>query len=167
MVGIPTPPERGCVQLRYVGISCSYVGHREGSHPMCKGSLNYTCAKYAQSFDLRPLFDHLSGSGRSWICWSWCPKVTRGSTRMCWEFNYLDLRQWFVGFQNVPRLIQIRAWQWPLLWCYSCRKPEFPLRKEIKNNKNTVISPLGVWEAWHVVHWDGFPWPSRSRKRGV
>jgi hypothetical protein len=32
----------------------------------------------------------------------------------------------------------------------------------INNHKNTVISPLGGWEARH-----GFPWPVRSRKRGV
>jgi hypothetical protein len=41
------------------------------------------------------------------------------------------------------------------------------LRKAINNHKNTVISPLGGQEAGHVVHWDGFPWPVRSRKRGV
>jgi hypothetical protein len=29
MVGIRTPPERGCGQLIYVGIGCSYFGHRE------------------------------------------------------------------------------------------------------------------------------------------
>jgi hypothetical protein len=52
MVGIPTPPERGCGRLSNVGIGCSYVGHREGSHPMCEGDLNYTCEGYAQSFDL-------------------------------------------------------------------------------------------------------------------
>jgi hypothetical protein len=67
MVGIPTPPERGCGWLSYVGLDCSYVGHREGSHPMCEGALNYTCKGYAQSFDLRPQFGHLSGGGRSWI----------------------------------------------------------------------------------------------------
>jgi hypothetical protein len=67
MVGIPTPPKRGCGQLRYVGIGCSYVGHREGSHPMCEGVLNYTFEGYAQSFDLQPRFGHLSEGGRSWI----------------------------------------------------------------------------------------------------
>jgi hypothetical protein len=56
MVGIPTPLERGCGQLSYVGLSCSYVGHREGSHPMCEGALNYTCEVYPQSFDLQPRF---------------------------------------------------------------------------------------------------------------
>jgi hypothetical protein len=48
MVGIPTPPERGCGGLSYAGINCSYDGHREGSHRMCEGSLNYTCEGYAQ-----------------------------------------------------------------------------------------------------------------------
>jgi hypothetical protein len=33
------------------------------------------------------------------------------------------------------------------------------------NHKITVISPLGGWEAQHVVHGDGFPWPVKSRKR--
>jgi hypothetical protein len=41
------------------------------------------------------------------------------------------------------------------------------LAKSINNQKNIVISPLGGWEAQHVVHADGFPWPIRSRKRGV
>ena len=50
--GIPTPPERGCGQLSYAGLGCSYVGHREHSHPMCEGAWNYTCAGYARSFDL-------------------------------------------------------------------------------------------------------------------
>jgi hypothetical protein len=67
MVGIPTPPERGCGQLSYAGLDCSYDGHREGSHPMCEGDLNYTCEGYAQSFDLQPRFGHLSGGGRPWI----------------------------------------------------------------------------------------------------
>jgi hypothetical protein len=49
MVGIPTPLERGCGRLRYAGLDCSYVGHREGSHPMCEGDFNYTCEGYAQS----------------------------------------------------------------------------------------------------------------------
>jgi hypothetical protein len=67
MVGIPTPLERGCGQLIYAGLGCSYVGHREGSHPMCEGDFNYTCEGYAQSFDLKPRFGHLSGGRRSWI----------------------------------------------------------------------------------------------------
>jgi hypothetical protein len=41
------------------------------------------------------------------------------------------------------------------------------LRKDIKNHKNTFISLLCAREARHVVHGDGFPWPIRSRKRGV
>jgi hypothetical protein len=61
MVGIPTPPERGCGRLSYVGIGCSYDRNREGSHPMCEGAFNYTCEGYAQSFDLQPRFGHLSG----------------------------------------------------------------------------------------------------------
>jgi hypothetical protein len=40
-------------------------------------------------------------------------------------------------------------------------------RKAINNHKNTVISTLGGQEAQHVVHLYGFPWPVRSRKRGV
>jgi hypothetical protein len=52
MVAIPTPLERGCGRLSYVGLSCSYARHREVSHPMCRGALNYTCKGYAQSFDL-------------------------------------------------------------------------------------------------------------------
>jgi hypothetical protein len=67
MVGILTPLERGCGQLSYAELSCSYVGHREGSHPMCEGDLNYTCEGYAQSFDLQPHFGHLSRVERSWI----------------------------------------------------------------------------------------------------
>jgi hypothetical protein len=67
MVGILTPPKRGCGRLSYVGLGYSYVGHREGSHPMCEGALNYTCEGYAKSFDLQPRFGHLSGGGRSWI----------------------------------------------------------------------------------------------------
>jgi hypothetical protein len=67
MVGIPAPPKRGCGQLSYAGLSCSYVGHREGSHPMCEGAVNYTCEGYAQLFDLRPQFGHLSGGERSSI----------------------------------------------------------------------------------------------------
>jgi hypothetical protein len=67
MVGIPTPPKRGCGQLSYAGISCSYDGNREDSHPMCEGAWNYTCVGYARSFDLRPRFGHLSGGGRPWI----------------------------------------------------------------------------------------------------
>jgi hypothetical protein len=43
MVGIPTPPERGCGRLSYAGLSCSYVEHRGDSHPMCEGAWNYTC----------------------------------------------------------------------------------------------------------------------------
>jgi hypothetical protein len=42
MVGILTPLERGYGQLSYAGLSCSYDGHREGSHPMCEGAFNYT-----------------------------------------------------------------------------------------------------------------------------
>jgi hypothetical protein len=41
------------------------------------------------------------------------------------------------------------------------------LRKAINNHKNTVISPLSGREAQHVVHGDGFPWPVKSRRRGV
>jgi hypothetical protein len=41
------------------------------------------------------------------------------------------------------------------------------LRKAIDNHKNIVISPLGGWEAQHVVHSGGFPWSDSSRKRGV
>jgi hypothetical protein len=67
MVGIPTPLERECGRLSYVGIGCSYDGYREGSHPMYKGALNYTCEGYAHSFDLQPRFGHLSGGGRLWI----------------------------------------------------------------------------------------------------
>ena len=52
MVGISTPPERGFGRLSFAGIDCSYVGHREDSHPMCEGSWNYTCIGYARSFDL-------------------------------------------------------------------------------------------------------------------
>jgi hypothetical protein len=51
MVGIPTPPERGCGRLSYAGLNCSYDGHREDSHPMCEGPCNYTCARYARSLD--------------------------------------------------------------------------------------------------------------------
>jgi hypothetical protein len=64
MVGIPIPLERGYGWLRYAGHRGSYVGHREGSHPMCEFSLNYTCEGYAQSFDLQPRFGHLSRGGR-------------------------------------------------------------------------------------------------------
>jgi hypothetical protein len=67
MVGIPTPPERGCGRLSYAGLGCSYAGHRDGSHPMCEGDFNYTYKGYAQSFDLRPQFGHLSRGGRLWI----------------------------------------------------------------------------------------------------
>jgi hypothetical protein len=67
MVGISTPPKRGCGWLSYEGLGCSYDGHREGSHPMCEGALNYTCEGYAQSCDLQPQFGHLSGGGRPWI----------------------------------------------------------------------------------------------------
>jgi hypothetical protein len=67
MVRIPTPLEMGCGRLIYAGLYCSYVGHREGSHPMCEDDLNYTCEGYSQSFDLQPRFDHLSGGGRLWI----------------------------------------------------------------------------------------------------
>jgi hypothetical protein len=63
----PNPPEMGCGQLSYAGLSCSYVGHKKGSHPKCEGALNYTCEGYAQSFNLRPQFGHLSGGGSSWI----------------------------------------------------------------------------------------------------
>jgi hypothetical protein len=65
MVGIPTPLERGCGRLSYAGLGCSYDGHREGSHPMCEGALNYTCEGYAQSFDLQPWFGHLSGGWKA------------------------------------------------------------------------------------------------------
>jgi hypothetical protein len=68
MARIPTTLERGYGRLSYAGFSCSYTGHREGSHPMCNVSLNYTCEGYAQSFDLQPQFGHLSRGGRSWIC---------------------------------------------------------------------------------------------------
>ena len=47
--------------LTYAELDFSYVGHREGSHPMCEGDLNYTCEGYAQSFDLQPRFGHLFG----------------------------------------------------------------------------------------------------------
>jgi hypothetical protein len=67
MVGIPTPPEGAVAELSYAGLGCSYVGHREGSHPMCEGAWNYTCKGYAQSLDLQPHFGHLFGGGRSWI----------------------------------------------------------------------------------------------------
>jgi hypothetical protein len=36
MVGIPTPLERGCGRFSYARLDCSYVGHREDSHPMCE-----------------------------------------------------------------------------------------------------------------------------------
>jgi hypothetical protein len=61
MVGIPTPLERGSGQLSYAGLGCSYARHREGSHPMCEGDLNYSCEGYEKSFDLQPRFGHLSG----------------------------------------------------------------------------------------------------------
>jgi hypothetical protein len=51
MVGILTSLERGCGELSYAGLGCSYVGHREDSHPMCGGVLNYTCAGNVQSSD--------------------------------------------------------------------------------------------------------------------
>jgi hypothetical protein len=35
MVRIRNPYQKGYGQLSYGGISCSYVGHREDSHPMC------------------------------------------------------------------------------------------------------------------------------------
>jgi hypothetical protein len=41
MNGIPTPPERGCGQLSYAGLSCNDSGNREGSHPMCEGAELY------------------------------------------------------------------------------------------------------------------------------
>jgi hypothetical protein len=49
--GIPTPPERGCGQLSYAGLGCSYVGHREYSHLMCMGAWNCTCEGYVRSSD--------------------------------------------------------------------------------------------------------------------
>ena len=123
MVGIPTPPERDFGWLIYAGLDCSYDGHREDSYPMWEVTLNYTCTGYEWSFDLRPWFGHLSRGGRSWIWWACCPIVTRVSTRMWWETHCPDMIQWFVGFQNLPRLFQRRSWQWLLLWCSSCRQP--------------------------------------------
>jgi hypothetical protein len=49
MVGIPTLPERGYGWLSYVGLSCSYVEHREEYYPMCEGAWNCTCIRYACS----------------------------------------------------------------------------------------------------------------------
>jgi hypothetical protein len=46
MARILTPLERGCAQLSYAGISCSFVIHREESHPMCRGVFNCTCIGY-------------------------------------------------------------------------------------------------------------------------
>jgi hypothetical protein len=67
MVGFPTPPERGCGQLSYEGLDCSYARQREGCHLMCGGDLNYTCEGYVYSFKLQPRFGHMSGGGRLWI----------------------------------------------------------------------------------------------------
>jgi hypothetical protein len=47
MVEIPTPPERGCGQLRYVWICCNFFERREDSHPMCTDAWNCTSAIYA------------------------------------------------------------------------------------------------------------------------
>jgi hypothetical protein len=44
MVGIQTPPEKGCGQLRYARLGYCYAGHREDFHPMYGGSWNHTCA---------------------------------------------------------------------------------------------------------------------------
>jgi hypothetical protein len=41
------------------------------------------------------------------------------------------------------------------------------LGKSSNNHENTVISLLGLRKAQHVIHQDGFPWPVRSRQRGV
>jgi hypothetical protein len=49
MVGIPTPPERGCGWLSYAEIICSYAGHREDSHPMCRGCLEFIHAQDMQN----------------------------------------------------------------------------------------------------------------------
>jgi hypothetical protein len=40
------------ISCSYVGLGCSYVEHREESHPIYEGSWNYTCAGYARSIDL-------------------------------------------------------------------------------------------------------------------
>jgi hypothetical protein len=39
----PNPHERGYGWLSYAGLGCSYVEHREDSHPMCEGAWNCTC----------------------------------------------------------------------------------------------------------------------------
>jgi hypothetical protein len=36
MVGIPTPPKRGCGRLSYVGLSCSYARHRKALIPCAR-----------------------------------------------------------------------------------------------------------------------------------
>ena len=64
MVGIPTPPERGCGQLSYAGLGCSYAGHREDSHPICEGVLNCTCThKYDHPVDVLSLAIYLGVEG--------------------------------------------------------------------------------------------------------
>ena len=42
-----------------------------------------------------------------------------------------------------------------------------PSYKSDQQPQKIVISLLGGREAQHVVHLNGFPWPVRSRKRGV
>ena len=46
---IPSPPERGCVQLSCGESGYKCVVHAEGSHPMCMDALNCTCAECVQS----------------------------------------------------------------------------------------------------------------------
>jgi hypothetical protein len=42
MVEIPTPPEMGCGQLRYVCLFCICDEHKEDSHPRCLGACYFT-----------------------------------------------------------------------------------------------------------------------------
>jgi hypothetical protein len=45
VVGIPSPPEKGCGQSSYGELGYSCAGHRGGSHPMCVDALSCTCAE--------------------------------------------------------------------------------------------------------------------------
>jgi hypothetical protein len=62
------------------------------------------------------------------------------------------MRQWFVGFKNVPILFKEELGSGLYCDALLAGGHNRHLGKAINNHKNTVISPLGGWKAQHVVH---------------
>jgi hypothetical protein len=64
MIENPDPPEKGCGWESYGMICYSFVGHKEGYHPMCMDYWKCTCAGGEQSSYEQPLSSHKFEGGK-------------------------------------------------------------------------------------------------------